>query len=228
MYAQLYHASARMQFPRPQIGRSVMEAALLKVSRKQQKEETLQRLMDAAANALASGRSFDTLSLREVAKLAGIAPTSFYRHFHDMEGLGLAMIEEQGELLLDLVHQVREQTNGGTSLIRASVETLFDHIGSHQGVSRMILQESMSPESAFRDAAHRLLATLASDLAEFLVWDAKQRGVPFEHPRLAADATVAILFTAGIALLHTPPEYREKHIEGTIIKLRMLMRGAEK
>jgi AcrR family transcriptional regulator len=65
----------------------------LKVSRKQQKEETRQKLMDATTAALASGRSFDTLSLREVAKLAGIAPTSFYRHFHDMEGLGLALIE---------------------------------------------------------------------------------------------------------------------------------------
>ena len=53
--------------------------------------------MDATAAELASGRSFDTLSLREVAKLAGIAPTSFYRHFHDMEGLGLALIEEHGE-----------------------------------------------------------------------------------------------------------------------------------
>jgi len=216
-----------MQFPDARKGASVTEAAVLKVSRKQQKEETRRRLIDAAAGALASGRSFDTLSLREVAKLAGIAPTSFYRHFHDMEGLGLAMIEEQGESLLDLVHRVREQASGGTSLIRASVETLFDHIGSNQGVSRMILQESMAPESAFRDAAHRLLATLAGDLAEFLVWDAEQRGVPLEHPRLAADATVAILFTTGIAFLNTPVEYREKHIESTIIKLRMIMRGAE-
>ena len=70
---------------------------LLKVSRKKQKAETRQKLMDATAAELASGRSFDTLSLREVAKLAGIAPTSFYRHFHDMEGLGLALIEEHGE-----------------------------------------------------------------------------------------------------------------------------------
>ena len=204
-----------------------MEAAVLKVSRKQQKEETRQRLMDAAASALASGRSFDTLSLREVAKLAGIAPTSFYRHFHDMEGLGLAMIEEQGELLLDLVHHVREQASGGTSLIRASVETLFDHIGSHQGISRMILQESMARESVFREAAHQLLVTLSADLAEFLVWDAKERGVPIAYPRLASNATVAILFTTGIALLNTPAEDRAAHIEATIIQLRMLMRGAE-
>ncbi len=201
--------------------------ALLKVSRKQQKEETRQRLMDAAATALASGRSFDTLSLREVAKLAGIAPTSFYRHFHDMEGLGLALIEEQGESLLDLVHRVREQTSGGTSLIRASVETLFDHIGENQGISRMIEQVRLSPESAFREAANELLATLSADLTEFLAWDAKERGVPFSHPELAADATVAILFTTGIALLDKPAEDRDAYVEATIIKLRMIMRGAE-
>jgi AcrR family transcriptional regulator len=49
---------------------------LLKVSRKKQKAETRQKLMDVTAAELASGRSFDTLSLREVAKLAGMARAS--------------------------------------------------------------------------------------------------------------------------------------------------------
>jgi len=197
------------------------------VSRQQQKAETRQKLMDAAAGELASGRSFDTLSLREIAKLAGIAPTSFYRHFHDMEGLGLALIEACGESLLDLMHRVREQASGGRSLIRVSVESLFDHIVRNQGMSRMVLQESMSRESAFRGAAQQLLETMSADLAEFLVWDAEQRGVPLAQPRLAADATVAILFTAGVALLNAPVDERAQHVEDTVTKLRMIMHGAE-
>ncbi len=199
----------------------------MKVSRQKQKAETRQKLMDAAAAELASGRSFDTLSLREVAKLAGIAPTSFYRHFHDMEGLGLALIEEHGKTLFTLMHHVREQALEGRSLIRTSVETLFDYIFRNQGMSRMILQESMSRKSAFREAAEKSLLTMSSDLAEFLVWDAKERGVPLAHPRLAAASTVAILFTTGIALLDTPAEDRDQHIEAAIIQLRMIMRGAE-
>lgn len=199
----------------------------MKTSRKEQKAETRQKLVDAAAAELASGRSFDTLSLREVSKLAGIAPTSFYRHFHDMEGLGLALIEEEGRSLLDLMHRVREQASGGTSLIRASVNTLFDHIFSNQGISRMVLQESLSRESPFREAAERLLATMSSDLADYLVADAKQRGVPLKHPGLAADSAVAILFTTGIALLDAPPGDREKQAEAAVTKLRMIMRGAE-
>ena len=199
----------------------------MKVTRKQQKEETRQKLMDAAAAELASGRSFDTLSLREVAKLAGIAPTSFYRHFHDMKGLGLALIEEHGAGLLTLMHRVREQASEGHSVIRASVETLFDYIFSNQGVSRMILQESLARESAFRRAAEKLFVTMSIDLADFLEWDAQQRGVPLSHPQLAANSAVAILFTAGIALLDTPAEERDRNIEDAIIQLRMIMRGAE-
>jgi AcrR family transcriptional regulator len=199
----------------------------LKVSRKQQKQETRQKIMDAAASELASGRSFDTLSLREVAKLSGIAPTSFYRHFHDMEGLGLALIQEHGESLLDLMHRVREQASEGHSLIRTSVESLFDFIFSSQGISRMILQESRARESAFGDAAKKLFVTMSNDLAEFLIWDARNRDVPLAHPGLAADSMVAILFTTGIALLNTPVGDRDRHIEAAIVQLRMIMRGAE-
>ncbi len=183
--------------------------------------------MTAAAAELALGRSFDTLSLREVAKLAGIAPTSFYRHFHDMEGLGLALIEEHGVGLLTLMHRVREQASEGRSVIRASVETLFDYIFSNQGVSRMILQESMARDSVFREAAEKLFVTLSKDLANFLVWDARQRGVPLSHPQLAANSAVAILFTTGIAVLNAPAEARDRSIEAAIIQLRMIMRGAE-
>jgi AcrR family transcriptional regulator len=199
----------------------------LKVSRKRQKEETRQKLLDAAGAELASGRSFDTLSLREVAKIAGIAPTSFYRHFEDMEALGLALIDEHGAGLLTLMHRVREQAAEGRSVIRASVETLFDYIFSNQGVSRMILQESMARESAFHKAAEKLFITLSKDLAEFLVWDARQRGVPLSYPQLAANSAVAILFTTGITLLDAPAEYRDQRIEAAIIQLRMIMRGAE-
>ena len=183
--------------------------------------------MDAATVELSSGRSFDTLSLREVAKTAGIAPTSFYRHFHDMEGLGLALIQEHSEALLNLMHDVREQASEGRSVIRASVETLFDCIFRNQGLSRMILQESLSPHSPFRTASERLLMTMSRDLEEFLTWDAERRGVPLGYPQLAAESTVAILFTTGIALLDMPAAVRERHIEDAIVKVRMIMRGSE-
>jgi len=47
--------------------------------RAQQKEKTRRALVDAAFNQLSAERSFSSLSLREVAREANIAPTSFYR-----------------------------------------------------------------------------------------------------------------------------------------------------
>ena len=52
-------------------------------------------LIEAAFSQLSAERSFTSLSLREVAREAGIAPTSFYRHFKDVDELGLTMVDER-------------------------------------------------------------------------------------------------------------------------------------
>jgi AcrR family transcriptional regulator len=183
--------------------------------------------MDAVAVELASGRSFDTLSLREAAKLAGIAPTSFYRHFHHMEDLGLALLEEHGKSLFALMGNVRRQVTDGHSLIRASVEAVYDFILTNQGLSRMIVQESLSPESPFHGASENLFLAISSDLAEYLEQEAQERGVPVGYPRLAANAMVSIMFTTGIALLNAPEADRDRHVDAAVIKVKMIMRGAQ-
>ena len=52
--------------------------------------------MDSVLAIIGYGANFASISLREVAKTAGLVPTSFYRHFGDMEELGLAMVDELG------------------------------------------------------------------------------------------------------------------------------------
>ena len=57
-------------------------------SRAGRARRTRQALLRAALKLL-SRNSFDSISLREVTREAGITPTAFYRHFDDMEELGL-------------------------------------------------------------------------------------------------------------------------------------------
>ena len=71
--------------------------------RAQQKEKTRRSLVEAAFSQLSAERSFASLSLREVAREAGIAPTSFYRHFRDVDELGLTMVDESGLMLRQLI-----------------------------------------------------------------------------------------------------------------------------
>lgn len=92
--------------------------------RAQQKEKTRRALIDAAMNQLSAETGFSSLSLREVAREANIAPTSFYRHFRNMDELGLTLVDECGLTLRQLLRQARQRIEKGGSIIRVSIETL--------------------------------------------------------------------------------------------------------
>jgi len=140
---------------------------------------------------------------------------------------GLALLEEHGRSLFALMDKVRRQVTDGRSLIRASVEAVYDFILTNQGLSRMIVQESLSPESPFHDASETLFLKLSSDLAEYVEQEAQQRGILVGYPRLAANLMVSVMFTTGIALLNAPEADRGRHVDAAVIKVKMIMRGAE-
>ena len=49
-----------------------------------------------------SAKSIASLSLREVAREAGIAPNSFYRHFKDIDELAISLIDRAGIVYVKL------------------------------------------------------------------------------------------------------------------------------
>ena len=71
----------------------------LRPDRKEEKVRVREDLLRAALR-LGAAHGFASLGLREVAREADIAPTSFYRHFEDMESLGLHLIRDKVEPLV--------------------------------------------------------------------------------------------------------------------------------
>src|SRR6185295_12255977 len=71
----------------------------VKPEKREEKDRTREELQRAALR-LGAAHGFASLGLREVAREAAIAPTSFYRHFEDMEALGLSLIRDKLEPLL--------------------------------------------------------------------------------------------------------------------------------
>ncbi|SPX41485.1 DNA-binding transcriptional repressor [Haemophilus influenzae] len=122
--------------------------------------------MDAAFNQLSAEKSFSNLSLREVAREAGIAPTSFYRHFSDMDELGLEMVDEAGLMLRQLMRQARKRIDAGGSVISVSVDTFFEFITNSTNVFRLLLRESSGTSQAFRTAAAREIKHFVDELSE--------------------------------------------------------------
>ncbi len=188
-----------------------------------QKEKTRRALIDAAFNQLTAEKSFSNLSLREVAREAGIAPTSFYRHFRDMDELGLTMVDEAGLTLRQLMRQARKRIEKGGSVIVISVDTFFEFINNSPNVFRLLLRESSGTSQAFRTAAMREIKHFVDELTEYLMHsNSYSKYIAY----VQAEGIVTIVFTAGANALDMTAKEREQLKERVVLQLRMMAKGA--
>ena len=191
--------------------------------RAQQKQKTRQALIEAAFNQLSADHSFSNLSLREVAREAGIAPTSFYRHFKDMTELGLTMVDEAGLTLRQLMRQARRRIASGGSVINTSVVTFMEFIDNSSNQFRLLLRERSGTSKAFRAAVAREVKHFILELAHYLESETKCDSI---HAYIQAEAMVTLVFNAGAEALDIEGQQREELIERVIWQLRYITRGA--
>lgn len=189
-----------------------------------QKEKTRRALVDAAFNQLTAEKSFSNLSLREVAREAGIAPTSFYRHFKDMDELGLAMVDESGLILRQLMRQARKRLENGGSVVATSVETFFEFIEDRPNMFRLLLRESSGTSHEFRTAASREIQHFVAELAEYT--QLQNPLIDRELAYIESEGLVTLVFTAGSHALDMNEQERNQLKKRVIMQLRMLARGA--
>ncbi|MDN3653651.1 HTH-type transcriptional repressor FabR [Thalassotalea ponticola] len=191
--------------------------------RAKQKEKTRRLLIDAALSQLSADRSFSSLSLREVTKEAGLAATSFYRHFTDMEELGLTLVDEAGLTLRQLMRQARQRIEKGGSVIQISVKTFMEFIESNGNEFRLLLRERSGTSAEFRAAVNREIRYFTMELCDYLQQANK---LDAEISYLQANAAVTIVFSTGAEALDATPEERVELAQRMITQLRFIARGA--
>ncbi|AEY00046.1 DNA-binding transcriptional repressor FabR [Oceanimonas sp. GK1] len=192
--------------------------------RAQQKEKTRRSLVEAAFRQLSAERSFSSLSLREVAREAGLAPTSFYRHFKDMEELGLTLVDEGGLTLRQLMRQARQRIADGGSVIQISVKTFMEFIDSSPDVFRLLLRERSGTSAAFRQAVAREIQHFTAELTDYLE---EKQNTSRDYAEAQAQAMVTLVFSAGADALDMNEEERAALAERMILQLRMIAKGAD-
>lgn len=193
-------------------------------NRAQQKEKTRRAILDAAFRLLSQERSYSSLSLREVTREAGIAPTSFYRHFVDMEELGLTLVDEGGVALRQLMRRARQRIRNESSVIRTSVETFMEFIQNSPQVFRLLLRERSGTSFAFRRAVARELQYFIVELGDYIQ---HSNGYPATDAKIQAEAMVVLVFSAGAEALDSKPAERKLLTEKVIHQLRFIAKGAE-
>lgn len=188
-----------------------------------QKEKTRRAIIQAAFSQLSAQRSFSSLSLREVAREAGIAPTSFYRHFETIEVLGLTLVDESGLLLRQLMRQARQRLANGGSVIKTSVDTFMEFLDNHENEFRLLLQERSGISAEFRSAVSREIMHFTTELSEYIQ---KSSDCLPELAYIQAEAMVKLVFSAGAEAVDLDPSQRDQLAQKVIQQLRFVARGA--
>lgn len=205
----------------------VIGAAILS-TRAEQKLLTRRSLMDSALAQLSADRGFGSLSLREVAREAGIAPTSFYRHFADLDELGLVLVDEGGVALRQLMRQARKRIARNGSAISTSVETFMEYLGTNANLFRLMLRERTGGSKPFRTAIKAEIDHFVTELADDLRRFAEEQRKPLSDARLVAEAMVTLVFNQGADALDATPKEREELKIKLKTELRMILVGSQR
>ncbi|MCW2638031.1 MAG: transcriptional regulator [Dactylosporangium sp.] len=197
------------------------------------KLQTRQALLDAAL-ALTEDQTLSSVSLREVSRAAGIVPAGFYRHFPDMESLGVALVEQSLGGLRTAIRAVRSGLTESDEIARHSVRVLAREVRAHREQFRFIARERYGGMSRVRQAIREQLRLFSDELAADLLggdaaaapvlgrWDA-------EDVRMLTDLMVDHIMSTAAALLDAPaarPAMERQIRDSASRQLRLIIVGA--
>ena len=184
-------------------------------------------LLAATLKLIGPNRSLSTVSLREVAREAGIAPNSFYRQFRDMGELSVALIDLAGSSLRTIIRQARERaTSTERSVIRVSVETFMEQLRADDKLLHVLLREGAVGSDDFKHAVERELAYFEDELRIDLIRLAAADGAVLHEPALVSRAITRLVFAMGAMAMDQPPERDPELIEEISKMLRMIITGS--
>lgn len=164
--------------------------------RDERKQQSRQALLDAVLALSASGRAFSSMSLREIARQAGLVPAAFYRHFADLDQLGLELVDQAALHLKGVLHQLGQahlrQADARTA---GSLELFFQSVEHYPEPWIFLISERWGGSALLRQAIDREIQCLIDDLANSL-----RRAESMQHMQEAQDLQVLSQILIHLAL----------------------------
>ncbi|WP_413767220.1 TetR family transcriptional regulator [Rhodococcus pyridinivorans] len=195
-------------------------------TRAERKERTRQALLDAALE-LSADRGLGGLSLREVARSAGIVPTAFYRHFSSMDELGVTLAADTMRVLRRLLRDARRTP--GPAGARQSLDVLVQQVRAHKAAFRFLARERHGGVPEVAAAISVELRLLTSELAADLGRSPGLEDWDFDDLEMAADLLVTAMldFVLDLLAVERPGSAQEAEVVTRAEKqMRLILLGA--
>lgn len=198
-------------------------------TREEQKTRTRNKLIDSVLSIIGYGANFASISLREVAKTAGVVPTSFYRHFDDMEELGLTMVDELGLNLRRLMRGSFNAEAPPDEMVENCVEAYRTYVLENSNLFHFMNQSRTGGTPALQDAIRNELKFVSSRIATEL--SQVFPGLKSGDREVLASLIVAVLLentTELLAIAEANTALQDEFTERTRNQMRLIMLGAQK
>ncbi|GAA3863679.1 TetR family transcriptional regulator [Streptomyces sedi] len=198
-------------------------------AREAQKLKTRQAMLDAALGLLEE-QSLSSLGLREVTRAVGVTPTAFYRHFRDIEDLGVALVDQALGNLHTLVRATLVEHDDAEDRIDHTVALIERHVRAHPAHLRFLVRERHGGVRAVRLAIAAQLDRFVREVAAVLALDEESGG--WSEPELEmlagllVDQMVLAVSAFLSAMLDEGPTTAEV-AAATRLRLRLIHLGRE-
>lgn len=196
-------------------------------SRAERKEQTRRRLLAVTLHLIVD-RSLASLSLREVARAAGIVPTAFYRHYASMDALGVDLVDECMRPLRQLLREARRGRVAHGDIIVETVDILVAQVRTHPDQFRFLTRERYGGVAAVRRAIDVELRMFTSDLTVDLARLTAGLDWTSDDLEMAADLMVTTMLGTVLKLLEADdrhPEDVAARLDESARQLRLIVLG---
>ncbi len=190
------------------------------LSRAEQKARTRTALVEAALD-LSRTQGFSGLSLRDVARAAGIVPTAFYRHFDSLDDLGIALVEDGMRIARGISREIRRQAPKN---LADAMQILADQVDANPDELRFVVTERYIAPTEVRRALNTEMRLLVHEMAIDLARREDMRRWDSDELTSAANLILAIASNA-VAELVQPDADEKETIRAATDAMRMAFVG---
>lgn len=171
-------------------------------TRQAQKEQSRRALLDASLRLL-DHQNLSGLGVREVTREAGL-PAGFYRHFRDLDELGVTLVTEALENLHLMVRRVLAEQGEPTELIDRTIAVIARHVREYRPHIRFVARERHGGVRRVREAIAAELSAFTEETATALGALPQSAGWSEAELRMLAGLYVEHMVSTAAAFMEAP------------------------
>ena len=149
-------------------------------------DERRRQLLDVACVEFAE-RGFHATAMDDLALAAGVTKPVFYQHFVSKRALFVAVLEDVGGRLLEVLTEATEGVETGRARVEQGFSAYFRFVESDRAAFRLLFGASARNDAEFADVVDRVLDDVAAAVSTLI----EIHGSP-EHRMVLAHALVGM------------------------------------